>query len=216
MTSGYEDSEPPVSGIGPELLEAVLDGSHGTVASSMISSWPDPTPRQRAAVAAIFNVGTIDTELLFIQRATVSGDPWSGQMAFPGGRAESSDRDSAATAERETAEELSLDLGPARYLGALGDVDGGRNANRLIQVAAHCYWLPGPPPALIPNHEVARALWVPVSHLLDHDRYIDYWYPQAQARFPGIQLDDPQQVLWGLTLRFLADLFDRLDRPFII
>ena len=52
--------------------------------------------------------------------------------------------------------------------------------------------------------------------LLDQGRHIDYWYPPSQSTFPGIQLDIEAQVIWGLTLRFLADLFGRLDRRFII
>lgn len=167
-------------------------------------------------MAAIFAPGDHDTDLLFIQRATVDGDPWSGQMAFPGGRVEAHDVDSFATAERETHEEVGVDLRRARRLGSLADVDGGRGTRRSVVVSGHGYWLPVPPEDVSPNHEVADVLWVPISHLLDRDRYIDYRYPASQGTFPGIQLDNPHQVIWGLTLRFLADLMVRLDRPFII
>jgi 8-oxo-dGTP pyrophosphatase MutT (NUDIX family) len=167
-------------------------------------------------VAAVFRPGPSETELLFIQRASFDGDPWSGQMAFPGGRVEPSDPDTAATAERETNEELGLDLHPVRRLGNLAEVDGGRATNRPMQVAGHCYWLDGPRPDLTPNYEVADVVWVSLSQLLDETRYIDYWYREAPTPFPGIQLNRPDQVIWGLTLRFLADLFRRLERPFII
>ncbi len=63
---------------------------------------------------------------------------------------------------------------------------------------------------------MADAVWVHLAHLLDRGRYIDYWYGKAETPFPGIQLDHPDQVIWGLTLRFVADLFRRLGRPFII
>ncbi len=175
-----------------------------------------PARGRRAAVAAIFRAGASDTELLFIQRAEHDGDPWSGHMAFPGGRADDGDVDSHATAERETAEELGLDLSPARRLGSLADVDGGRATNNLVAVSAHCYWLDGERPSLTLNHEVAAAVWVPAGALLDTSRYIDYWYPRSRSTFPGIQLDVARQVIWGLTLRLLADLFERLERPFII
>ena len=58
-------------------------------------------------------------------------------------------------------------------------------------------------------------MWVPLSVLTDNDRYIDYYYPLSDSSWPGIQLDEPSQVIWGLTLRFLADLFRRLETPFI-
>ncbi len=175
-----------------------------------------PVGERRASVAAVFRPGRDDLELLFIERATVDGDPWSGQMAFPGGRAEAGDRDSFATAERETMEEVGLDLSPATRLGSLTEVDGGRASNRQIRVSGHCYLLDGDPPPLSPNHEVADTVWVRLADLLDRGRYIDYWYPVSQSTHPGIQLEKEEHVVWGLTLRFLADLFARLDKGFII
>ncbi|HXB54963.1 MAG TPA: CoA pyrophosphatase, partial [Vicinamibacteria bacterium] len=42
----------------------------------------------RAAVALILREAARGLELLFIRRAEHDGDPWSGQVGFPGGRAE--------------------------------------------------------------------------------------------------------------------------------
>lgn len=171
----------------------------------------------RAAVAAVFRSnGNEGAELLFIQRATKDTDPWSGQMALPGGRTEPTDRDAVATAMRETHEEIGLDLGQARFAGSLSELDGGRTTKRFINVSAHGFWLDGPRPPLTLNYEVADVVWVPLSQLGDRERYIDYHYPPAGGDFPGIQLDRDDQVVWGLTLRFLSDLFRRMDHPFII
>ncbi len=189
-------------------LQAILDQDYQ----------PDPTAAvPQAAVAATFRFQDpeVGTELLFIQRASRDNDPWSGQMAFPGGRREPIDRSPRHTATRETSEEVGLDLRPARYLGTLTELDGGRATNRPIVVSAHAWWLDGPPPSLTPNEEVADTVWVPLSALVDEDRHIDYLYPRAGSVFPGIQLDQPDQVIWGLTLRFLHDLFHRLDQRFI-
>lgn len=171
----------------------------------------------RAAVAAVFRplADRTGSELLFIQRAKKPSDPWSGQMAFPGGREELADPSARHTAMRETAEEVGLDLEGAHYLGALSQLDGGRANNRRIIVSAHAWWWDGPRPELTPNYEVADTVWVPLGHLTDHQRYIDYLYPASGMVFPGIQLDQPDQVVWGLTLRFLSDLFQRLDHPFV-
>lgn len=206
-TAHHNPGQSPSSGLGAAQLQSVLI-PHNT--------YRTPIASPRAAVAAVFRTGEHDTDLLFIQRAERDGDPWSGHMAFPGGRADAVDSDSHATAERETAEELGLDLGSARRLGSLTDADGGRATNNLIAVSAHCYWIDGERPPLEPNHEVAAAAWVPVSQLLDRRRYIDYWYGPSGSAFPGIQLDVQEQVVWGLTLRFLADLFTRLDKDFIV
>lgn len=174
----------------------------------------------RAAVAAVFRSGAQEhgggAELLFIQRATKPTDPWSGQMAFPGGRKEPSDPSPRATAMRETIEEVGLDLSASRFVGSLSELDGGRTTRRHVNVSAHAFWLDGDRPSLTLNHEVADVVWVPMNQLADQARYIDYHYPLAGTDFPGIQLDRDDQVIWGLTLRFLSDLFRRLNHPFII
>lgn len=171
----------------------------------------------RAAVAAVFRpaADARTSELLFIQRATKATDPWSGQMAFPGGREEAEDPSPRHTAMRETEEEVGLDLSGARFLGSLTELDGGRANNRRVIVSAHAWWLDGPRPTLTPNYEVADVVWVSLGELANRERHIDYLYPPSGMLFPGIQLDRREQVIWGLTLRFLGDLFDRLGHPFI-
>ena len=80
---------------------------------------------QEAAVALILRQSPgATTEILFIERTVQHGDPWSGQMAFPGGRRGAEDEDLCSTAVRETLEEVELELGPA--IGQLDDVHGGR------------------------------------------------------------------------------------------
>lgn len=165
-----------------------------------------PDGMAQAAVAAVFRPGASGTELLLIERAHRDGDPWSGHMALPGGRVDPGDAHGRATAERETREEVGLDLHVASYLGRLDDLQGGA---RPIVVSAHGYWLTGARPPLAPNHEVADTLWVPLSHLADPARTIDYRYPlRPDEVFPGIEVCGGR-VVWGMTWRLLQDLFDR-------
>ena len=68
------------------------------------------TRRARAAVALILRDGPRrHRDALHPPRRAPAG-PWSGQMAFPGGRAEPGDADLRATAVRETREEIGMDL----------------------------------------------------------------------------------------------------------
>ena len=61
---------------------------------SALNSTPSPrVDGSSAAVSVVFRRGGAGTELLFIQRASTDTDPWSGHMAFPGGRTEDADLD---------------------------------------------------------------------------------------------------------------------------
>ena len=51
-----------------------------------------------------------DAQVLLIERSKNKNDPWSGHMAFPGGRYQDNDQDILSTAIRETLEEIGLDL----------------------------------------------------------------------------------------------------------
>src|SRR5437870_1501228 len=79
---------------------------------------PLVTCTRRAAVAIVLRDGASGIEVLFIHRAEHPDDPWSGHMAFPGGRAEDGEPP-VLTAMRESAEEVGLDLGEAELLGGL-------------------------------------------------------------------------------------------------
>lgn len=64
-----------------------------------------------------------DPEVLFIKRASRSGDRWTGHIAFPGGRQDPNDADDVATGIRETQEEVGLDLQRSQclHIGNLPD-----------------------------------------------------------------------------------------------
>ncbi len=170
-----------------------------------------------AAVAAAVRDGDHGAEILFIERSAKKGDPWSGQMAFPGGRTSPTDADSVATAIRETKEELDIDLSGTQVLGRLSDLEGGpRGSRQRLRVTPHLFWMSGRRPTITLNHEVAAAIWVPVEQLVDKKRYVDYPYPPLGSDlWPGIAVEG-ERIIWGLTLRMLVDLFIRLGQPLSI
>jgi 8-oxo-dGTP pyrophosphatase MutT (NUDIX family) len=162
-------------------------------------------------VAIVVAEAVAGPELLFIERAARLGDPWSGQMAFPGGRVEPSDAHARAAAERETIEEVGVDLAAAECLGRLDDVQAGLPVVAPFVLSAFVYRLAGPVP-LMPNHEVREGLWVPVQTVVDPARAIRHRF--GLRRFPAIVVGDPDRhVVWGLTYGLLADLFERTGVP---
>ena len=79
-------------------------------------------PRESASVAVIFR-DFKGEEVLLIKRAEREGDPWSGQIAFPGGMVSSGDGSFKDTAMRETSEEVGIDLSSdAAFLGYMREL----------------------------------------------------------------------------------------------
>lgn len=164
------------------------------------------TRGRRAAVAVVLHEGPAGAEMLFIERARRLGDPWSGHMAFPGGRVDPTDADERAAAERETLEEVGVDLARVELLGRLDDVAGGIALLAPLVLSAFVYRVPTRP-TLCLNGEVADALWVPVATLLDPGSSTGYGF--GPFRLPGICVGDPNRnVVWGLTLRILDSFLE--------
>jgi 8-oxo-dGTP pyrophosphatase MutT (NUDIX family) len=166
-------------------------------------------PRGRAAVAVVLRDDAGPLEVLFIERASCEGDPWSGDIAFPGGRIDEGDASPQAAAERETLEEVGLSLGSAAALGRLDDMFGMKSTTSGIVVSAFVYYV-RQPSALTPNHEVQEAFWFPIHELLDRRRQVAH-LEERGLQSPGIVVaDDGQQVVWGLTYRFLTHFLEIL------
>jgi 8-oxo-dGTP pyrophosphatase MutT (NUDIX family) len=168
---------------------------------------------RRAAVAMLLRPSRDGPDVLFIERARHERDPWSGHMAFPGGRVDPDDADARAAAERETLEEVGVRLQDARLLGRLDDKQGNPRTRPGLVISAFVYALPAPPDELVLNYEVADALWFPVRDLLEPRHHV--LYPARNAlEFPGIQVGRPERhVVWGLTYSFLESFFEALGRP---
>lgn len=172
----------------------------------------DGEGRERAAVALVLREDeqTGDLALLLIQRAQSEGDRWSGHIAFPGGRVAAGDAGAREAAERETREEVGLDLRPEHYAGRLDDLFGRSDP---IVVSGFVYALPSVP-VLTANHEVERAFWLPLSELLDERRHVerDFCYREHSLALPAIQVLDEEAapVLWGLSYRFVEILMELL------
>lgn len=168
----------------------------------------DPSPMQ-AAVAMILAEGESELDVCFIRRAERQGDPWSGQVAFPGGRASGTDNSANAVAERETFEEIGLDLVGQRLIAPLPVREIQRQ--HLDVLSPFIYFVDSPTreTAFVREaHEVASVFWVPISHLFDSTTATELDYPLGGSTqtFSGIRFGE--HVIWGLTLRILESFAD--------
>jgi 8-oxo-dGTP pyrophosphatase MutT (NUDIX family) len=184
-----------------------IDGFRAALARNRAAEVPHDESIKRAAVAAVLRPVATGVELLFIHRAEDPRDPWSGHMAFPGGRVDPLDRDSLAAAIREAREEVQLDLeADGEYLGQLDDVRAiGRGRPMSLVIRPFVFAIDGRP-QLVPNHEVAAVVWVPTEFLADASNRETMEYNRAglSLELPCYRYED--HLIWGLTLGMVDEL----------
>jgi 8-oxo-dGTP pyrophosphatase MutT (NUDIX family) len=170
----------------------------------------DPS-RKRAAVAIVLlPAGDSDSEILLIKRATRPGDPWSGQMALPGGRRDPEDADLLATAIRETREELGIDLAGAELVGQLDDHAPRTPVLPPIVVRPFVFVVEGRP-SVVPNREVDRHLWVRVTALAASQGETRVRVLGVESNFPAFYAEG--EAIWGMTHRIITDLLNLRSSP---
>jgi len=168
-----------------------------------------------AAVAIVIKNTHTGPEILLMQRAKHENDPWSGHMAFPGGKFEAQDKSYKNTAIRETLEEVGLPLTDDDFIGQIDDVYGLK-ADGVFSVHVACFVFKlDHDVTLTANHEVADMLWLPMSYLESPDNSYDFYHPHDQSlKMPAILINEEKgQILWGLSLRMLKILYTVLGMP---
>ena len=168
----------------------------------------DPAAR-RAAVAILIRLGRAgEPEIFFIQRAAYEGDPWSGQIAFPGGRAEDQDVEIIDTATRETWEETSFDIRTdGTLIGVLDDLRPRTIRLPDVIVRPFVFLMPSPPEPVL-SSEVADSFWVPLSVLLDRSVWRDTTVVAGGMEMSRFAFHHQGYVIWGMTERILSGLLE--------
>jgi 8-oxo-dGTP pyrophosphatase MutT (NUDIX family) len=155
-----------------------------------------------AAVAILIREEEDDYETLLVKRAVVPGDPWSGDMAFPGGKKTQNDRTLQDTVIREVQEETGIDLHSLTYIGGLPVMFSSMKPDRDVLPIVYLY--EGRPEIRL-NLELTAYRWVHLKELRAS---------RTMAKVKGwegevFKLGD--DIVWGLTCRMLDKLLEMLD-----
>ena len=175
-------------------------------------AWPTTTSvqngeRLKPAAVLVPLVFYDDGVTVLLTQRTESLKSHSGQISFPGGRRETTDRTPEDTALRETEEEIGLPRGQVELVGRLSTHDTG-TGYRVMPVVG----LIAPPFPLQPEpSEVAEVFEVPLDHVLEpaNHSFETRIHRGSERQFCVMPYGD--YFIWGLTARLLRELSQRLN-----
>lgn len=145
-------------------------------------------------------------EVLMMQRAEREGDPWSGQMGFPGGRMDEADPNIYHTAMREMHEEIGIEASEFELIGRLSDLMTRSHVwHRPMVITPFVGKLRGEA-HFNANHEVASLVWIPLKFLADvSNRQSMHWKSHGMALNLPCYVFDNRRI-WGLSLTMIDEL----------
>jgi len=148
-----------------------------------------------AAVALLLKPTDKNLEILFVKRAENPLDPWSGQMALPGGKRDATDRSLKQTVVRETLEETNINLLECcRFLGVMQtQTSTPRPEMKIVPFVV----LLEHEPKIKLNAELEKYVWISPEELVRHRGTVKFNFGEFPAYIVG------NIVIWGLTYRIL-------------
>jgi 8-oxo-dGTP pyrophosphatase MutT (NUDIX family) len=161
--------------------------------------------RPAAVLVLLYPDADGETRVVLIERPTVDGHHHSGEVSFPGGKAEAHDDDAAATALREAAEEVGLDSDAAgvRIVGLLERFwipVSDFAVTPVVALASRRPALVAAPAEVVRILEPPVAMFLPDAPLAMAERTIRGW----PLRYGHYEVDGLS--VWGMTARVLSQL----------
>jgi len=183
----------------------MLDALRRSLASQR-EPFRSDSKKPRGAVAVIFKAEADDLWLLMIKRSENPRDPWSGQMAFPGGHADPQDQALFDTAAREALEEVGINLYSQEFLGCLQNVQP-KNAPMVVTPFLFLLLTKIHPTT---GREAKEILWIPMSFLLNPKNVSSINVPIDRKEVSMgcyVYLD---HIIWGMSFRIIREIVSKI------
>jgi len=166
---------------------------------------PSDSKKPRGAVGVLIKEEGDDLWLLMIKRRENPKDPWSGQMAFPGGHADPRDHSLFDTAARETAEEVGVDVRRQEFLGCLSNV----HPKNAPMVVAPFVFLAKEKVEPATSQEAQEVLWVPMSFLMNPKNVSSITIPTERGHVTMGCYGYSNHIIWGLSFRIIQEIISK-------
>ena len=164
----------------------------------------------RSSVAIIITDSHSENQakILMIRRATRKGDPWSGDMGFPGGRfSPAEDKSIYETAIRELYEETGVEVKHGlENIGRLSELLTRAHEKTAPMIITPFVFRINNIPDFKTNNEVEELVWIPLSYFLDQRNRNTMEVRRGKIKwgFPGYTYD--KKCIWGLSLSMIDEL----------
>lgn len=148
-----------------------------------------------AAVALLLKSVDQGLYVFFVKRVETPSDPWSGQMALPGGKRNEADQNLKQTVIRETLEETNINLlDCCRFLGVMEPL---RSTRRPEMKVLPFVILIEHEPSIKLNEELEWFVWISPQELAQNKNTVKLSSGERPAYIVG------NNVIWGLTYKIL-------------
>jgi 8-oxo-dGTP diphosphatase len=159
---------------------------------------------QKTSAAVVILLIWKDNEpaILFVNRIDHPKDPWSGQMALPGGKKELKDSTLKDTIIRETQEEVGINLKKCQFLGVLHTENSVVKPDMdILPFVVYCK---EKPVVHVNTQELKKAVWISLPELVQNQKMATL----PLGEFPAFVVQG--YTIWGVTYRIMKQFLQVL------
>lgn len=160
----------------------------------------------RSAVAIVISTQGGKPAALFIQRAVREGDPWSGDVAFPGGKQQQSDRNTWQTALRELYEETGIVPTHTHPLYRLRDRLTRLHHAPLPMTISPWLFETEQRQEVTLNHESTESMWLTLADFKRKELQSTLEWKTRIGTFTMPTIEIEGYRIWGITLSIINSM----------
>lgn len=196
----------------PTLLERAFLPEHVWSQDKLVEDWNS----QKAVIKSSFvEAGVLipivhkdqQTQIVLTKRSSKLRSH-RGQVSFPGGRFEETDKNLVDAALRETEEEIGIERSKISVFGQMPIFYTGTG----FAMSSYLGWMAEASRFVIDTREVEEVFLVPLSYLTDPNNYRLYTATRDGVPFNYYGINWAHHFIWGATASILRNLYQRIQQ----